>query len=63
MVNGERRAIASGQTVFALLEDLGLDPTKVAVERNREIVPRREYAATALVSGDALEVVTFVGGG
>ena len=63
VVNGERRAIPSGMTVLALLEDLGLDPTQVAVERNREIVPRAEYPATALVAGDALEVVTFVGGG
>jgi thiamine biosynthesis protein ThiS len=63
VVNGERRTIASGMTVLALLEDLGLDPTQVAVERNREIVPRAQYPATVLVAGDTVEVVTFVGGG
>jgi thiamine biosynthesis protein ThiS len=49
--------------VATLLASLGIDPRKVAVERNREIVPKSLYERTALGAGDALEVVQFVGGG
>ncbi len=63
VVNGEARDVAPGTTVRALLVDLGLGDTLVAVERNTLIVPRKEHATTALVEGDALEVVHFVGGG
>jgi len=50
-------------SVTALLVTLGLDARKVAVERNEEIVPRSRYADTWLASGDALEIVHFIGGG
>lgn len=63
VINGEDRAIASGSTVADLLRELALDPLTVAVERNLDIVPRSQYAACVLQSGDRLEVVTFVGGG
>lgn len=63
MVNGEPRRIERGTTVLGLLELLGLKASQVAVERNREIVPRDAHAATQLGDGDALEIVTFVGGG
>lgn len=63
VVNGESRAAAPGATVAALLTELGLDPQQVAVERNRDIVPRVEYSKVALSEGDQLEIVTFVGGG
>jgi thiamine biosynthesis protein ThiS len=63
VVNGEHRAVPPETTVAALLQELGLDATKVAVERNREIVLRAQYGATALCGGDRLEIVTFVGGG
>ena len=62
-VNGETRRIASGATVAALLTEIGLDQRKVAVERNEEIVPRSTYAAVALLPGDAIEIVHFIGGG
>ena len=62
-VNGEHRRVRAGLSLSELALELGLQPTKVAVERNLEIVPRAQYAATTLVAGDALEVVTFVGGG
>jgi thiamine biosynthesis protein ThiS len=62
-VNGEPQRMAEGATVAILLERLGLAARKVAVERNREIVPRSEYATTSLAEGDALEVVHFIGGG
>ena len=62
-VNGERRTVSGPITVAALLDAVGLDLRKVAVERNEEIVPRSSYAATWLAPGDALEIVHFIGGG
>ena len=61
-VNGDTRETAA-RTILALVEELGLDIRKVAVERNLEIVPRSLHAETALVDGDRIEVVQFVGGG
>lgn len=63
VVNGESRAVADGTTVAGLLAELGLAREHVAVERNREIVPRAEHEQRVLEDGDSLEVVTFVGGG
>jgi sulfur carrier protein len=63
VVNGEPRATRDGQSVAELLRELGLDPRQVAVERNREIVPRAEHGQVVLADGDELEIVTFVGGG
>ncbi|WP_346017085.1 sulfur carrier protein ThiS [Pseudenhygromyxa sp. WMMC2535] len=63
VLNGEPRTTRDGQTVAELLAELDLDPRQVAVERNRDIVPRAEHGKTVLSEGDALEVVTFVGGG
>lgn len=62
-VNGEPRSVPGGSSVAALVRLLGLTSAQVAVERNGEVVPRREHEATALAAGDALEIVTFVGGG
>lgn len=62
-VNGELRPIAPQQSLAALLAELALDSRKVAVERNREIVPRSRYQDTWLIAGDALEIVHFIGGG
>ena len=61
-VNGERREVPAGITVRALCDQLGLSGP-VAVERNREIVPRARHESTALAEGDVLELVHFVGGG
>ncbi len=61
-VNGESRAV-SAVTILALVEELGLDVRKVAVERNLEIVPRSLHGSTALAEGDRIELVQFVGGG
>ena len=63
VINGQARSIVSGLTVAGLVEELGLTGKPVAVERNREIVPRASHGATVLEAGDRLEVVTFVGGG
>ncbi|MBO6766149.1 sulfur carrier protein ThiS [Maricaulis sp.] len=62
-VNGESRSIADGARVADLVSDLNLDGRKIAVERNLEIVPRSQYAGTALQDGDRIEIVAFVGGG
>ena len=62
-VNGQPRAVVAGSTVAMLLETLELDPRTLAVERNLELVPRGQHAATPLAAGDRLEVVTLVGGG
>jgi len=61
-VNGEPRRAAPG-TVADLVRSLELDPAKVAVERNGLIVPRSTLGDVALVDGDVLEIVHFVGGG
>ena len=62
-VNGEHRRVPKGISVADLALELGLEPTRVAVERNLEIVPRSTYGAVALLEGDRLEIVNFVGGG
>ena len=63
IVNGESRRLDGQGTVADLIAALGLDPRKVAVERNLEIVPRSLHATTSLMDGDRLEIVQFVGGG
>ena len=62
-LNGEPHRIASGSSVADLVHDIGLNPKKVAVERNLEIVPRSTLATVMLADGDILEIVHFVGGG
>ena len=62
-VNGEERQFASVGDVAGLVAALGLDPRKVAVERNLEIVPRSIYRQTGLTDGDRIEIVHFIGGG
>jgi thiamine biosynthesis protein ThiS len=65
-LNGQARTFDAPEgtlTVLGLLTRLELDTRKVAVERNEEIVPRSRYGETALASGDALEIVHFIGGG
>ena len=62
-LNGESRVLDGPVTVAGLLATLGLETRKVAVERNEEIVPRSRYAEIWLQSGDALEIVHFIGGG
>ena len=62
-LNGESRSIPYGLTVFQMLEWLGIEPERVAVELNRNIVRQTEWAATPVDSGAQLEIVQFVGGG
>ncbi len=62
-VNGESQTVPEGATVRTLIEQLGLTEGPVAVEVNRQVVPRAQHATHALAEGDVLEVVHFVGGG
>ena len=62
-INGETRRVAAGSTIAALVAGIGLDPARVAVERNLEIVPRSTLANVQVADGDAYEIVHFVGGG
>jgi thiamine biosynthesis protein ThiS len=62
-VNGEDRSFGALGSLLDLVTELGLDPRKVAVERNLEIVPRSAYEKTALADGDRIEIVHFIGGG
>lgn len=62
-VNGEARALPDGIDVAGLLAELKLAGKPVAVEVNRDVVPRGEHARVALKAGDEVEVVTLVGGG
>jgi len=61
-LNGEDRSLPTC-TVAALLDHLSLDTRKVAVERNKTIVPRSLYSQTALADRDQIEIVHFIGGG
>ena len=63
VLNGDPRTVPAGQSVAGLVRDIGLDPAKVAVERNRSIVPRSALAEVLIAQGDELEIVHFVGGG
>jgi len=62
-VNGKAREVPEGATVRDLLATLGLPPGPVAVEVNRDVVPRARHAQHVLHEGDRVEVVTLVGGG
>lgn len=61
-VNGEPRQVEAG-TILTLVQELGLNPGKVAVERNLEIVPKSLHGETPLTAGDRIEIVQLVGGG
>ena len=63
LLNGEPRAVAAGLTVATLLDTLGLDRRKVAVERNEAIVSRSTYDQITVEHGDQFEIVHFIGGG
>ena len=62
-VNGERKSVDGPLTLAEFVEQLGMKGDRVAVERNREIVPRTAWSTTQLEEADNLEIVHFVGGG
>ena len=62
-LNGDPHELASPLTVTELLEQLGIDPRRVAVEHNLTILKRDRYPSTTIAEGDQVEIVNFVGGG
>jgi sulfur carrier protein len=62
-VNGSPVELPDGATVQFLVEHLGFSPSRVAVERNEDVVPRATWPECRLAVGDRVEIVTFVGGG
>jgi len=62
-VNGESQALPQTMNVVELLKHLGLRADRVAIERNMEILPKREWDATRVAAGDSFEIVQLVGGG
>lgn len=62
-VNGKERQVQAATTLSDLVAEMGLAGQRLALERNRELVPRREWAAVSLEEGDRIEMVEFVGGG
>jgi len=63
VVNGQPRSASDGETILDLLQQLDLDPARVAVELNRRIVRQPHWGETRLNAGAQLEIVQFVGGG
>ena len=63
MVNGQWRDTVDGISIAQLLETMSLEPRRVAVERNKQLVTRAEHRQTILGDRDELEIVTLVGGG
>lgn len=62
-LNGEPHSLKQGATIATLLQELGLTSTKVAVERNLEIVPKSTFDEVEIKTDDRLEIVHFIGGG
>ena len=61
-VNGENLEILDSLTINGLLNHIGLDGRRVAIERNLEIVPKSNYSETNIADGDQIELVHFIGG-
>jgi sulfur carrier protein len=62
-LNGDMRECREGMTLADLVAELGLGTKRIAVEVNRDIIPREDYATCRLNAGDEIEIVHFVGGG
>lgn len=63
IINGEKKEISVNTTVSSLLSDLGIDPRKIALERNLQLIPRTTFDNAQLNDGDEIEIINFVGGG
>lgn len=62
-VNGDKKELPEGSTIEAMLDSLSIKAVGIAVEVNREIVPKRLFGSSTLKDGDAVEIVRMVGGG
>jgi thiamine biosynthesis protein ThiS len=63
LLNGQQRSVRAESSVASLVEEMGLDPGRIAIELDREILPRKEWTSTLLRAGASVEIVHFVGGG
>ena len=63
ILNGKKREVTDGASLTALLNELSINPLRVAVQLNLEIVKRERYNETVLKPGDRLEIITFMAGG
>lgn len=62
-VNGKIHELAEKQSVFSLVSQLEIEAGQIAIERNREIVPRSRWGEEQINDGDEIEIVRFIGGG
>lgn len=62
-LNGKTREVAEGISIRHLLDELGLHPMRVAVQRNEDIIKRDRYGEVVLQPGDAVEILTIMAGG
>jgi sulfur carrier protein len=62
-INGDEQEVPDGLNVRAMLDHLGMNGTRVAIERNLEILPRTDWTGTQVQNNDSFEIVHFVGGG
>ncbi len=62
-INGHTKTLSDDATINDMIEAVGADATQIAVEQNRVIIPRSQFAKTQLHDGDTIELVEFVGGG
>jgi sulfur carrier protein len=62
-VNGNPQTLPEGSSIETLLEQLKLSGQRIAVEHNEDVIPRSEYAQTALQAGDRVEIIRAIGGG
>ena len=63
VLNGDPYEVAGPLSLSALLDHLNVDPRRVAVEHNLNVVKRANYDSTQIQDGDQIEIVNFVGGG
>ena len=63
IINGESREFPDAPNLSSLVDQLGMKPDRVAIELNRDLIPRERWSRTPLTEGDKLEIVQFVGGG
>ena len=62
-INGRQQEVTDGATITALLEELKINPLRVAIQLNLEIIKRERYEKTSLKPGDRMEIITFMAGG
>lgn len=62
-INSQARTINTAMTLSALLDEMGLDDKRIAIEYNRDILTREQFPTITLQEGDNIEIVNFVGGG